>query len=53
MENLMAMWDTVPTELKVLLVPVLIWAVDWVVTATPNPWDNMFWRWWKKKKITG
>ena len=43
------LWLSLPTELKTLIIGAVVYGVDWYVTKTPNPLDNLIWRWVKKK----
>jgi len=44
------LWLSLPTELKLLIGGAVVYMVDWYVTKTPNPIDNMIWMWVKKKR---
>lgn len=53
MENLGDLWASLPAEIQLAVGAIAIWVVDWLVTKTKNPFDNMLWRWYKGKKIAG
>ena len=43
------LWLSLPTELKALVIGAVVYLVDFYVTKSPNPIDNLIWRWLKKK----
>lgn len=53
MENLIQLWASFPGEVTAAIITIAVWAIDFIVTKTPNPIDNAIWRWYKGKKIVG
>ncbi len=46
---MLELWNSIPVEVKAAGIVIVVWLVDWAVTKTPNPIDNMIWRWIKSR----